>query len=458
MVRKRTVRTPAGTTARALVITLALALSASACSDGSDDSGEEPRDQRSERAKEGPAIRVDHATARADQPVQIEVTGLDPRARVTIDATAKDLRDQTWAARGAFTASSDGTVDLAKATPRGGRPYQRADSMGLLSSMLPRGGGDGGGLAKAVGSGKAFSFHTEPPEKQRSYQVRLTVREGTDGKGKRLDERTLTRQWLPEGARHRTLSVARDKVNGELYAPPKGSRKKAPVLLFGGSEGGNAGTFTAAQLAAHGHPTLALCYFKCGKGSERPNRLNRIDLDYFEHAARLLRKQPAADSERLAVVGNSRGSEVAQLLGQRRPELVRDVVVYAPSAKVIGPFPSGTTAWLDGGKPIPRGPIPLNRVRGSVLAIGGGNDKMWDSERSSKRIAATADSANGAGGKGRALTYPGAGHHVNWFPYGQPGQEGGADGTADAKVRATSAADQRSRADSWPQVLKLLNR
>lgn len=453
MVRKRTVRTRAGAKPRALVIALALTLAAGACST---DSGDEPRDQRSDRAKDGPAIRVDHTTARADQPVAIRVTGLEPRARVTIEAAAKDLRDQPWGARGAFTASADGTVDLSEAAPRGGRPYRSADSMGLLSSMLPLGGDHG--LAKAVGSGKAFSFHTDPPEKQRSYQVRLTVREGSDGKGRRLDERNLTRQWLPEDAGHRTLSVSEDKVNGELYTPKKGSPKKAPVLLFGGSEGGNAGTFTAAQLAAHGHPTLALCYFKCGEDSQRPNRLNRIDLDYFERAARLLAKQPAADHRKLAVVGNSRGSEAAQLLGQRRPEIVRDVVVYAPSTKVIGPFPSGTTAWLDGGKPIPRGEIPLNRVRGSVLAIGGGNDKMWDSQDSAKRIAARANASGGAGGRGRALVYPKAGHHVNWFPYGQPGQEGGADGTGDARVDATSDADQRSRADSWPQVLKLLRR
>jgi hypothetical protein len=58
--------------------------------------------------------------------------------------------------------------------------------------------------------------------------------------------------------------------------------------------------------------------------------------------------------------------------------------------------------------------------------------------------------ANGA----KKLVYPDAGHHVNWFPLGQPGEEGGRNGA----VAATAEADQAARADSWPEILKLLER
>ncbi|MBA0054166.1 hypothetical protein E0L36_25935 [Streptomyces sp. AJS327] len=422
---------------------LAVGLLVSGCGDGSGG-----RDSGSAQGREdgGPAIDVDRATARADQRVRITLTGLRAGARVTLQAEAEDRGGEPWRAAGEFTARRDGTVDLERQAPRGGRPYPKADSMGLLSAMLPHGGGE---AAAKVGSGKTFSFRPKAPGDARSYPVRLTVRRG-GATGKRLAERTLTREWLPRGAGHRSLTVAEDGVHGDLYTPPKGSPKRAPVLVFGGSEGGGAGTYAAAQLAAHGHPALALCYFRCGEGSGRPEALNRIDLDYFGRAARLVGSQPAADAERLAVMGNSRGSEVAQLLGQRRPELVRDVVVYAPSAKVIGPYPVGTAAWTDDGKPVPRGPIPLDRVRGEVLAIGGGDDRMWDSAGSTREIAARAGSDTAP----RGLVYPRAGHHVNWFPYGQPGQEGGQRGS----VGAVSAADQAARADSWPRVRGLLAR
>ena len=159
----------------------------------------------------------------------------------------------------------------------------------------------------------------------------------------------------------------------------------------------------------------------------------------------LLNQQEGADREKLAVIGNSRGSEIAQLLGQRRPSLVRDVVAYAPSAVVNGPFRGQGAAWTEHGHPIPTGPIPRDRVRGKVLAIGGGNDKMWESEDATRVIKSQHQ---------RGMVFPDAGHHVNWFPYGQPGQEGGQDG----RIVATARADQQARAESWPAVLRLLER
>lgn len=465
--------------ARAAFAAFIMLAGATACSDTS---GKAEPGAGKDKDKDKASIRVEHGDALADGPTGIEVTGLEPGQRVTIAAHARDQRKLPWASQGDFTADPEGVVDLAEAAPRGGKPYERADSMGLLSTLLPV----DDKASKVVGSGKSFSYHPAAPALDRSYKVRLTVSEtagGGAGKGERnaeqaveaetgdagkearaggtkageeIADRTITRRWLADGVRHERLTVEKDKVDGELYTPPKGSAKRAPVLVFGGSEGGNSGEYTAALLASRGHPAMSLCYFDCGEGSGRPGAIEKIDLGYFTRAAAILGKEPAADPGKLAVMGNSRGSEVAQLLGQRHPGLVRDVIAYAPSAKINGPYsPSrpakGPSAWAEHGKPIPAGPISLDKVRGKVLAVAGGNDKMWGSAASAELIA---KQRGASGKKHEQMTYDGAGHHVNWFPYGQPGQEGGADGN----VMGTSSADQNARADSWPRVLKLLDR
>ncbi|MFE9386303.1 acyl-CoA thioesterase/BAAT N-terminal domain-containing protein [Streptomyces sp. NPDC007025] len=407
---------------------VAMALAATACG-ASDPAKAHPE------PKPTAHFTADHPVARADEQVHVRLEGLTPGTKVRITAGAKDRHDQRWAAAVRRTADEDGAVDLGS----GGT----AD---LLERMLPT----GGRAKKLIGSGKAFSYHPGPPGQQRSYSVRLTATalSGKD-EGERVARRDLVRQWLTKGTTHRELTVAGDKVAGDLYLPPEGRSgggdAKAPVLVFGGSEGGNSGTYTAALLASHGHPAMSVCYFRCGKDSGRPNGIDSIDLDYFTRAGRLLRKQRGADPEKLAVMGNSRGSEAAQLLGQRRPDVFRDVIAYAPSSKVNGPYLSGTTAWTDHGEPVPTGPIPLDRVRGTVLAVAGGNDKMWGSAASAAAMA-----RQGA----KKLVYPDAGHHVNWFPLGQPGQEGGRDGA----VAATAEADQAARSSSWPRALELLER
>ncbi|MGH3312026.1 MAG: acyl-CoA thioesterase/BAAT N-terminal domain-containing protein [Streptomyces sp.] len=431
-------------TVRAAAAALLMLAATAACSGGGGSDDARPPGRDRVKDEDRASIRVDHPVALADKGVRVRVGGLGAEDRVTVAAHAKDQRGMPWSAKGDFTADAHGRLDLGGQAPRGGRPYEKPGSMSLITAMLPQRGPG----TKMIGSGRALYYHPASPAEQPSYDVRLTVSKN----GKRLAGRTISRQWLTGEVRHRKLTVARDKVDGELYTPAKGAKRRAPVLVFGGSEGGNSGENAAALLAARGHPALSLCYFRCGEGSGRPNAINMIDLGYFTRAARVLGKEPGADPKRLAVMGNSRGSEVAQLLGQRHPSVFRDVIAYAPSAKINGPYLAGAqgrAAWAERGRPIPAGPIRLDRVRGRVLAVAGGNDKMWDSDGAARRIAAQ---RNASGARHQQVTYPKAGHHVNWFPYGQPGQEGGADGS----VLATARADEAARADSWTRVLKLL--
>ncbi|WP_263166787.1 acyl-CoA thioester hydrolase/BAAT C-terminal domain-containing protein [Streptomyces sp. SCSIO ZS0520] len=245
-------------------------------------------------------------------------------------------------------------------------------------------------------------------------------------------------------------------MDGMLFLPRSGAARKGPVLLIGGSEGGRSLDFEAALLASRGHPALSICYFAC---EGRPKELQGIALEYFVRAAKLLQSKSGTAADRLAVVGVSRGSEAAQLLAQYYPGLVRDAVVLAPGIRTF--FPEAGSAadlvsWTRAGQPIRIGPIPLNRVRGTVLAVAGKDDRLWSSADSAASIA---ERTNSSGARHRALIYDAAGHGVGGAPYR-------AAGTLTRhpvskrwiNLGGTSTDDARSKADSWPRILQLLDR
>jgi len=410
------------------VVTLVLLATAGCTEDGKADG----KDSR--RA----AITVDKPAALADEPVHVRISGLASGEEVSVTTPATDFRDMAWSGRAVFTADARGIVDLERDKPKSGT-YRGADAMGLFWSMIP-----------TKGDPDQSSFEPSHPQQSRSFRISLAVMSD----GRTIAERTLTRTWTVGGVRHKTLTVAKDKLRGELFLPPAGGPRKAPVLLLGGSEGGVTviNQFMAALLASRGHPALALCYFNC---QGRPQSLADISLDYFATAARYLRDQPQADARHLAVIGASRGSEAAQLMAQYYPDLVQDAIVYAPSRNTNGAYPTGCcgagrAAWTKDGKELNLIPIPLNSVRGTVLAVAGGDDRLWGSLSSAESIAQEHDAT---GHLHRALLYPKAGHGIGSFPYLPFGVENGG-----GSLGGTRAANAHSMAKSWPQVLQLLGR
>jgi pimeloyl-ACP methyl ester carboxylesterase len=92
--------------------------------------------------------------------------------------------------------------------------------------------------------------------------------------------------------------------------------------------GGGLSEGAAESFASEGFAALALAYF----GLDRlPRELVEIPLEYFGGALSWLRSQPWFDAGWLAVVGNSKGGELALLLAAVYPEDIRAVVGYAPS-------------------------------------------------------------------------------------------------------------------------------
>ncbi|MFD7694707.1 acyl-CoA thioesterase/bile acid-CoA:amino acid N-acyltransferase family protein [Streptomyces sp. NPDC059805] len=388
------------------------------------------------KASTSARIEVDRPAAFVDEPVHLRVTGLHAGEPVTVTSRAVDGKGMEWSGRVRYTADGDGVVDLSRRRPLSGT-FQETDGMGLFWSMRPR-----------KGEADESWFASGPPTTQPSYEVRFAVRSGH----REIAHRTVTRRWRADGVRHERLTVEDDRMDALLFLPPSGAARKAPVLLFGGSEGGRSFDGEAALLASRGHPALSLCYFAC---AGRPKELRDIELEYFVRAARLLRSRSGAERDGLAVVGGSRGSEAAQLLAQYHPDLVRDAVALAPGTRTV--FPGhDRVSWTRAGRPVRFETIPLDRVRGTVLAVAGDKDRLWRSSAAAESIAGR---ANASGTRHRALVYEGAGHGVSGVPYQAAGtyiHDPAADRWVD--LGGTQAADARAKADSWPRILRLLDR
>ncbi|MFC8451257.1 acyl-CoA thioesterase/BAAT N-terminal domain-containing protein [Kitasatospora sp. NPDC057223] len=385
----------------------------------------------------GAAIEVDAATSPADQPVHLRVTGLAADEEVTVTSAATDYAGEQWKGNAVFRADGHGTVALDSAVPLSGT-YRTADGMGLFWSMEP-----------PTGDPDRSSFAPAFPEAQPSYDVRI----GVTAHGRQVAARTLSRRFVGDGVSSRELTVAADQVSGELFLPPAGGPEHPAVLLFGGSEGGNAEKHAAALLASHGYPALALGYFAL---PGLPATLHDIPLEYFVTAARLLAAQPGVDPAHVVTLGYSRGSEAALLLGEDYPALIHGVIVYSPSAQANGSVPDGAAAWTRDGRPVAQETIPLDQVDGPVLALAGADDRLWKSPSWARQIDQELGAAKNSHPH-RAMVYPDAGHGVGTFPYLPAGTRTvSRAGGSVLDLGGTRAGNAAAKADGWPEVLALL--
>ncbi len=356
-------------------------------------------------AARGATITVVPATAELDTAVTVSLAGLPAGSRAVVAASATDAFGTLWRSTAVLAATRSGTASLS--SPSAGGSYVGVDPMGLFDLMTPT----------------SASTHTTFMSPRLGYPITLTV----TVHGRTVAHATAHRQTASaHGVTERDLRpVGNRGIYGDLFLPahPTPAGKPA-VLVFGGAEGGLSTTFQAANLAAHGYPSLALAYFA---EPGLPATLRDVPLEYFAAALRLLAEQPGVDHGHLVVWGFSRGSEAALLLAVRYPQLVHAVIATSPNAHVDGSIPPGGAAWTFAGRPVPAAPtseataadppdapdsvIPVEQVNGPLLSICGGEDEVWPSCTFSQAIHARR-AAHHVRFTDVNLDYPAAGHNV----------------------------------------------
>jgi len=306
-----------------------------------------------------------------DELATIRATELRPGEHVTIEAELTDGEGQKWASEAEFVADTAGTVDVSQQAPVAGSYKREVAAMGLIWSMSPR--------------DKHVAAYEAPSDlSAQSIELRLALN------GQTVSTARLSQTPLSDDIHRVTVH---GELHGILFLP--GSNEPHPgVLVLGGSEGGIP-LRKAAWLASRGYAAFALAYFRY---ENLPSNLESIPLEYFGQALEWMIERSDIMPGGIAVVGTSRGAELALQLGSMFPQ-VRTVVAYSPANSLhpacCGGALSVPYAWTWRGRPLyfsPRGARPgteamtkaaihVERIRGPILLISGDKDGVWPSTK-----------------------------------------------------------------------------
>jgi dienelactone hydrolase len=361
-------------------------------------------------------VVVTPARALLDARFHIRATGLPPRAVLQLRVSEPALGGGTLTASKSVRADRRGVIDVPRSSLLGLVKPQRATG-NRYSPMYPA-------------------------------TVRVTV-----VKGRRTLASTTARRFVT--ASSITVEDERPDQTGLYgeYFRPASTRNHTAIVLIGGSEGGLSSGNQAGLLASHGYPVLELAYF-----SERglPSELQRIPLEYFQHALQWFSTQPEVDPQRVVIIGGSRGGEGALLIGSTYPQLVRAVAAYVPSENVNGGLGAANVpAWTLGGAPVPLGPIAVEKIAGPVFAVGALDDHLWGSANA---VVAIKRRLLGNGRRDfTGLVYQRAGHGVGLIVPNIPSLPSANTRYGVLNFGGTPADDQAAREDSWPKLLRFLS-
>lgn len=297
------------------------------------------------------------------------------------------------------------------------------------------------------------------------------------------------------------MDIVREEIGADglvgVYFAPTGSEPPAGIVVLGGSEGG-LHERDARALAKEGFAALALAYF----GADGvPPVLKDIPLEYFSRAIDLLERKGVRRGA-IGLLGGSRGGEVALLVASRDHRVGAVVSVVGSGVVTQGiDYSQGrldrilrapANSWTDDGRPlrylpyvvgdelaariergtvvdlrdafppVPEDPealdaisIPVELIRGAVLLMSAGDDRMWDSPALS-RVAADRLRAHHHPFPWKHVVFEGAGHAIAGPP-GNPQTSTTAPGPGVTfEMGGTPERNTMARREAWERSVAFL--
>ncbi|HVA27026.1 MAG TPA: acyl-CoA thioester hydrolase/BAAT C-terminal domain-containing protein [Candidatus Baltobacteraceae bacterium] len=276
---------------------------------------------------------------------------------------------------------------------------------------------------------------------------------------------------------------------------PNDGKKRAAMVLLGGSEGGNSMGGAASTFARHGYVAASVAYFGL---PGLPKTLVSVPVETVKHAIDALRARPDVDASRLGILGISKGGEFALLAASTYPQIKAVVAIVPSPYAFMGLTQAGTggCSWSKNGKDLPCIPadsaagmrvgmamsqgqpvafkpfydasraadaaatkaatFPMERINGPVLCLDGEDDQMWNS-RAQCDGAIRYLRAHHHRYADREINYPNAGHTFIMATHGRKSaliQESG--GGMTFLFGGTPQGDVAAATASWKAIWAFL--
>ncbi len=415
--------------------------------------------------KSGLRVIIEPANQLYGVPFSLRITGLKANEQVTVSAQSIDAARVEWQSSAVFMADEKGIVDVNRTAPVSG-DYSGVDSLGLLWSMNP-----------IKYEGKRVPTY----EYERSIDY-ITVRISAAASAGKTAAAVMRRYFHMPGSALVRVPLQQDGLEGYLYYPAEGGPHPGLIILSG-SDGG-LHEWLAQVLASNGFAALTLAYWGY---RDLPKELVEISLEYFQKAVAWMKRQKSVRAELLAVVGGSKGGELALLLGATYHD-IKAVVAWVPSSiiwKGISQQRSGSSWSLDGkGLPcipwtftqedaikwekgellsfrhlyaldkidpaaIDKATIQVEKIEGPVLLVSGTDDQTWPSSDFCDMVMQRLEKIKHPY-EYKHLKYEGAGHKV-FLPYLITGG-------SRSFIGGTPKANAHGGMNSWAETLAFLHR
>lgn len=280
---------------------------------------------------------------------------------------------------------------------------------------------------------------------------------------------------------------------GTICAPAAPGKHPAIVLL-GGSEGGDMMSHVAPTFAQRGYVAASVAYFGA---PGLPKTLENIPVETVGKAIQAIAARPDVDPDRIAIMGISKGGELALLTASLYPQ-IHAVIAGVPSPFAWQGIAQGyappQSSWTYNGKPLPYvaygtamgqqfsnaftthaaldlrkgydgamqenaaqvapATFKLENIKGPVLFVAAGDDQIWNSVALSQMGLQYLREHHHAFAD-RMIQYPQAGHIFLFASADRPLTTAPM-GPFTLMLGGSAQANVQAAAQAWPKIFTFL--